>query len=275
MKNKLIKLLLFFLFLTSFVVFSDNILITADDLDFNGKYEEALKLLVDNNDVSNPDLKIIWRIARETFEIADKLSSKDEKVKFFDQGIEITKPFIDIEYGDKRDRAEMIHWYAVNYASKMKVLGIFGGRESMNVLPNVFKMINRCIEIDPEYASAYFFKAKLQDDAPFFLGGDKFEMAVNYQNVLKYADEKEQFFFLVDIAKSFYNRNWSIKKKEDVSNRKDNYQSDGTPEDLSDREYAYQLLIKAKELYDNSKKHSKRDIDKYVELIPLINGMKE
>lgn len=275
MKNKIFNLLIFFLFAIPFIAFSNNILTTVDELDFNGNYSKALKILVENNNSSDPDLKIIWRIARETYEMAENSSSKDDKIEFYNQGIEATKPFINIDYGDERDRAEIIHWYAVNYASKMKDLGVFGGRESLNVVPNVFKLMDRCIEIDPIYASAYFFKAKLQEDVPFFLGGDKFEMAVNYQKVLQYAEDKEKFFYLVDIAKSFYNRNWSVKKKEDAAKKKDDYTSDGTPQDLRDREYAYQLFLKAKELYDSSKKHSKRDIDKYKELIKLIEEMKE
>jgi hypothetical protein len=274
-KNKILNFVLFFLFIPIFFIFSNDILTTVDNLDYNGKYSEALKILTENNDPANPDLKIIWRIGRETFEVGDRLLTKDEKVIFFDQGIEATKSFIDIDYGNKRDRAEIIHWYAVNYASKMKVLGIFAGRESMKVLPNVFKLIDRCIKIDPTYTPAYFFKAKLQEDVPFFLGGDKFEMAINYQKVLKYAEEKENFFYMVDIAKSFYNRNWSIKKKEKALRNNESYQTDGTPPNLSDREYAYQLFLNAKQKYDNSKKHSKRDIDKYKELLKLIEQIKE
>ena len=120
-KNKLFFIIFFLNVFILLFTFSNDIIKKADDLDYNGKYEEALKLLIDNNDLSNPDLKIIWRIGRETFEIANHFSVKEEKIKFYDIGINATNPFIDINFGENRDRAEIIHWYAANYASKTRL----------------------------------------------------------------------------------------------------------------------------------------------------------
>ncbi len=272
--NKIFYFIIFYLLITTLYSFCNDLLKEVDELDYNGKYNEALKLLQDNNNQTNPDLKIIWRIGRETLEIAESYSSKKNKIKLYDEGINTIKPFIDINLGDKRDRAEIIHWYAVNYASKMKVLGIFAGQESLKVVPNVFKLIDKCLEIDPSYAPAYFFKGKLLEDVPSFMGGNKFEMSIYYQNTLKYAGENEKLFFLIDIARSFYNRNWDIKKKKN-SAKNNNIASDGTPPDLNDREYAYQLLLEAKEKYDKNKSFSKREIDKSKELLKLIEELKK
>lgn len=267
--NRTNNFIILFLLIGTVCSFSTDLLKEADELDYNGKYNEALKLLQDNNKESDPDLKIIWRIGRETFEIADNLSSKNDKIKLYDEGIKATKPFIDKDSGDKRDRAEVIHWYMANYASKEKVLGIFGGQESLKVIPNVFKLIDECLAIDPSYAPAYFFKGKLLEDVPSFLGGNKFEMAIYYQNTLKFAAENEKLFFLIDIARSFYNRNWDIKKKKNTA-KNNKLPSDETPPELTDREYAYQLLLQAKEKYDKNRSFSKREIDKSKELLKLL-----
>jgi hypothetical protein len=273
--NKTNNFIILFLLIAVLSSFSDDLLKEADELDYNGNYNKALKLLADNNKESSPDIQIIWRIGRETFEIANNLSSKNDKIKFYDEGIIATKPYININMGRNRDRAEVIHWYAANYASKMKVLGIFAGQESIKVVPNVFKLMDKCLEIDPSYAPAYFFKGKLLEDVPSFLGGDKFEMAIYYQDTLKYAGENEKLFFLIDIAKSFYNRNWDVNKKKRTAKNKKNNSGDGTPQDLSDREFAYQLLLEAKEKYDNNKSFSKREIDKSKELIKLLEEIKK
>ena len=268
MKAIISGLLLFFCILFSY---TEDIIKTTDKLEYEGKYRDALNILREHFNSMSPDIKICWRIARAAFLVSEETNEKSRKMELFEEGINATKPFFNITDADKRDRAELIHWYAVNYASRIKSLGIFGGKESLNIVPEIFKLMDKCLAIDPAYAGAYLFKAKLQAEVPFFLGGDKFEMANNYALALKYA-EKEKMVILADAAKALAKRNWDVTKKAHKADRlkSENYAFNK----LDDMVYSYNLLIEAKKIYENKQNPAEQEKILYKEILKLLEEYK-
>jgi hypothetical protein len=246
----------------------------ADELDYAGKYQEALDVLLNASKDSSTDLQIIFRIGTEAYESANLTGSKKEKLKYYDIGMGATKPFLDNPNLSKRDRVTITHWYMINYASKMKLLGIFGGRESLNIVPALFKAMDNSISIDPEFSGAYFFEAKLYSEVPYFLGGDKIKMAESFLKALSYAEEREKTLMLLDAAKGFIDRNWSAERKRREFKRAGLAKGDGTPVNLSDKEYVINMLSELKTRYEKNSGHSVREEKIYNEAVQLVNKIK-
>jgi hypothetical protein len=239
-----------------------------DDLITQGNYAEAYNLLLSKYDPAKPDLKIIWRIGLACYEYTEIINDKNKKIEWHDKAVNLMKPYIDINYGEKRDRAQVIQWYTINYASKMRLLGIFGGRESMEVVPYMFKMMDKSQSIDPTFAGSYLFEAKLHEDVPFFLGGDKNKMGVNYLYAIDYADEKEKIIMLYEAANSFYKRNWSADKRKEEAAKANITKNDYTK--YSDREYSYILLNEAKNIYESKTNTMPKEKIIYKKVVNLL-----
>lgn len=263
MKTGLITLLCLILPLIGYAATYEEVIYKADELDHQARHQEMLDILLEYHTANPPELKVIWRIGIAIFEVANKKETKNEKIAMFEKGENLLKPYIDIDYGSERDRVEIIHWYMVNYASRLKIKGIFAGREGLTIVPKVFTMMDKCIEIDPAYYSAYYFKAKLHEEIPFIIGGDKFEMGYYYSKALHYAVDRVKILIMIDAANGFVIRNWSAQKKQKEARKRDKYTDDGTPTGLSDKEYALQLINQATALFEAHDNPGVRDREKY------------
>lgn len=267
------KISTFLFFITFTSIYSEDIIFKADKLDFNGDYTGALQALVEAHKNESPNIKLIWRIGRETSEVANIVKTKEEKIKFYEEGIKFTKPFINITNGEPRDRAEIIHWYAVNYASKLKLQGIFAGRESFQVVPIVFDLMDKCIAIDNNYPNAYFFKAKLYREVPEFLGGNMVQMEIEYKFAIKKAEGLLKAFFMLEAAKSYLVRNWDINKKKSIFNKIKTKEISEEELNINDIDNARKLLTEGINMFNNTTNHSKRDIDAFQEATILLNKL--
>lgn len=253
---------------------TQDVIRKADDLDYAGKYQEALDILLNASKDSSSDLQIIFRIGTEAFESGNIAGSKKGKLKFYDIGINATKPFLDSQNLSKRDKVTITHWYMINYASKMKLLGIFGGRESLNIVPTLFRAMDNSISIDPAFSGAYFFEAKLYNEVPYFLGGNKIKMGLCYLKALSLAEDREKTLMLLDAAKGFIDRNWSVERKNREFKKAGPADGDGTPINLSDKEYALNMLTELIKRYDRNVKHSVREEKIYNEAALLADKIK-
>lgn len=272
MGNKVKKYIVFFLLLTKLFVFSLNNIVFFDTLDKNGKYLEALDFLISELNKNN-QVELRWRAALMTFEIAESLTKKSEKIKYYDLGINLTKDYLEDKTISKRDRAEMIHWYMINYASKMKTLGIFAGKEAIDVIPKIISTMDKCIEIDPDFAGSYFFKGKLYADVPSFLGGDKKRIDENLLKAIKLADDRELITMLVGAAEVFIKRNWSSETKTKLL--KDILlQNNSDYLELSDKDFAIKVLNDVIDKYKKKVNPSFRDSENYKKAILMIEQLK-
>jgi hypothetical protein len=217
MHKFIICLLIFFYFIS----FNRNLygfdLETVDSLNYQGKYEEALKLLKDNFNPNSPRAEILWRMGREIFEIAEAIpvNNKDRKISNFDQGVVLLKDYLEINNGSALDKARLIHWYTANYASKAKTIGAL---KALSIVPELFTLEDKAQKIDPTFSDPYFLKAKIDETLPDFLGGDKVRMGVNLSRSIIY--NTDDLTVLVEGAVIFYDRNWSRQKKDDLGKKK-------------------------------------------------------
>lgn len=257
-----------FLFTISFTVSALDFEST-DKLHLLGRYDEEQSLLLSSYDASSPDPALLWRVGRVFFERAERISDddKDKKIAIYDRALTFLKPYLDISYGTKRDRALIVHWYTANYGSKASTKGTL---EALSVVPDLFELTDKALAIDPAFSDPYFVKAKIDDRLPGFAGGDKFRMGENLARALLY--NSTDITVHVDGAKALYKRGWSVDKKKDLAEKKG--RSDGTPADKSDREYAVILLQRAIKLYTEKELPTARDKEKYAEAIKLLKKYK-
>jgi tetratricopeptide (TPR) repeat protein len=240
----------------------------VDTLYEEGKYEEGVKILEKEFSKSASDPEIIWRISRFYFELAEEADkkSKKDKIALYTKAMDVARPFLDISYGDKLTRAEIIFWYAASYGSRGEVIGI---KESLDTVPELFSLADKAIALDPTFAPAYLLKGRIDSSVPSFLGGDKFRMGVNIGKALYY--NSKDMSMLVDSANAFLNRDWEVKKKNSVFKKSG---PDGNPADISDKDYAKKLLGEAVELYKTFSKPTKRDGEKFREALDILKKLK-
>jgi hypothetical protein len=266
--RKIRCIMLMFFLVSTFNVAYPLDLKRVDALNHDGKFEESLKLLKESFDPQKPDLAIVWRMSRDTFELAEAIpsSKKKEKIDKYTEAMDIAKPYLDVTYGEKSDRANVVFFYASNFGSRGRVIGI---KQSLDNLPELKSLADRALEIDPTLSLAYLLKAKIEEEVPSFLGGDKFKMGLFYSQSLKY--DPQNLTVLYDAANALYNRNWDVNKKKSMSDKLKT--SDGTPPDLTDRQYAKKIADSAVQAYKNLTNPSLRDTEQYGNVLKLLKSL--
>lgn len=261
-------LLLVFILILSYSIVPND-LATLDRLLDEGKYSEALPVVEKLFDKTKPEAKVLWKLGRVYYELADASKSKKETISICEKGMAIMKPFIDGNIGGEPiDKAKVVYWYDVLYSRRGKAIGI---KESLDIIPELFSLADKAISIYKEIGEPYHLKAMIDDAVPSFLGGDKFRMGVNFNYALKY--DPENLTFIVDAANGFYERNWDSKKRE-AEAKKNNMKDDGTPSGLSDRAYAKQLIDKAIKIAESKKSLTFSEKKKYNEALELSKKIK-
>ncbi len=271
MKNfiyrKIFLLIIINVFFVSFI--SSMNFKKVDNLYHIGKYQEGVKILEAQFDISNPDPEIIWRIARFYFEIGDALPDKEkqEKIKYFTKGMEASKDYFYISGGSNLDKAQVIFWYTACYGSRAEMIGI---KESLDIIPELFSLADKSLALDPTFAAPYLMLGQIDDAVPFFLGGDKFRMGVNLSKAIK--SNSKDMSVLVESGEIFLKRGWDTNKKAKMAEKFG--KNDGTPQNLSDKEYAKVLFDKSLELYKSIGNPSVRDKVKYNQALELLKKIK-
>ena len=88
------------LVLLNFVLFSysQDIIQRIEALDHHGKYQEALTLLLQYYQKDQKNLSVNWHLAMMTFEVANIVKSKQDKIELYETGINATKNFLNINF---------------------------------------------------------------------------------------------------------------------------------------------------------------------------------
>lgn len=242
----------------------------VDSLYDNCRYDEALEMLKKEVIGNSEDPAFVWRIGRLMYEAADKLPAKpkEDKIAEFTKAMDYLEPYLNMQNGDKYDRANIIFWYGANFGARGEVIGI---KESLSIIPELFNLADKALQIDSSFALPYHLKGRIDMAVPFFLGGDKFRMGINFSKAVKCLPD--DLYILVDAATAFYKRNWDVDKKRKVS--KDKNETDGTPQNLSDREYAEQLIDRVIKIYKAYDTPVVRDVKKYNEALVLLEKIKK
>lgn len=237
-----------------------------DDLSLNKKFRESKALLLKDFNRSNPNVSILWRLGRSYYDEADNYDDKNKRIQACDNGMKFLEPYYKISTGDRRDRAEIIYWYAVLSSLKSKTKGIF---DSLGNLPNLFRYCDEAIKIDPAFGEPYYLKGMIGEAVPIGKYSDKFIMGENFSKALKF--DRDNMWFLVDGAKGFITRNWDKNKKKSMA---DKYgRDDGTPQYLHDKKYAKQLLNEAINVFENGLDKSIKKREKYEEAKQMLKSL--
>lgn len=229
--------------------------VQADKLYDTGKYQETFSLLNSSFDKSKPDPSIIWRIGRIYFEMSELIKNKKDHISMIDKGLEFLKPYYNMNGLEMRPCATIIYWYAKLTLSKSQAKGI---KESLDNIPDILKYCDVSLSTDPSFADPYYLKASINDGIPQLFGGDKFQMSLDITKALSM--EPANYWYLVDGAAYYINRNWDVKKKSSIVRKKG--KSDGSPNNLSDKEYAKQLLTKALDCWKIETDRTLKKLDK-------------
>ncbi len=201
------------------------------------KLNDELNLLNQKYSPSDPQAAVVYRLLRCRQQIVtdNKSMAKKDKIAKLDEAIQFGKPLIDTAKGTARDRAKSVYWYAVCISRKGQVQGVLN---SLSVVPEVRKLCDKAIGIDPGYGDSYYLKALVDDAVPGMAGGDKVRMGLEFAKAV--SCDPQNLWYLVDSA-------CSLKKR----NRKasDNKGDSGVPAGKSDLDYAKELAALARQVY--------------------------
>jgi hypothetical protein len=236
------KVLAFIFLMNLLAAAADPFLDGIDSLNFDGKYSEAIVLLEEKykKTVSDPDLA--WMIAQQCALISEVTAERKARLDLYEKGISYCLPYMNRQNADAKQQSNLIYWYTINYASKIKEQGIFAGKEGMNIIPDVFKLIDKCIELNPEFANAFFFRGKFYGEIPGFLGGNRMKMETDYAKSLKYAGDDDRMYIELEISKSLFKRNWQIDNKVKESSKANIDVNDLISADKNDKDLGISLL---------------------------------
>lgn len=253
------------LLLTGIFLYSSELTPIEKMID-DGRHREAVQILKGEIAKGNPELSVIWRMGWAYYEVVINSSKKSDKITEAERGMALLKPYLNITEGEKLDRAKILYWYAVLSSLKAEAKGIF---ESLGNLPAIFELCKRANTLAPTYPLAYHLMGMVGEAVPMGEYGDKFVMAENFSLALKY--DRKNVTTMVDFARALAKRNWDVDKK--ASQRRKYKRSDGTPEELTDKQYAKNLLERAISIYDNGGKILELDTEKYNEGKKLLKKL--
>lgn len=212
---------------------------TVDNFIKEGNFTKAL---TESKAIFNTEKNatVLWRIGRSYFEIAEKKTDKKEIIGICEEGMSLLKPYVEgtIE-GEPIDIARVIYWYDVLFSKKGKAVGI---KESLDIMPEMFRLADKAISVYKEIGEPYHLKGMIDEAVPSLFGGNKLRMGVNLNNAMKY--DPENIVFLVDAAGAFWGRSWDSNKRGSEA-LKAGLKTDGTPDKVTDKDYAKQILNKA------------------------------
>jgi hypothetical protein len=238
-----------------------------DQLHDNGKYGQALSALRANLDPASPQAAILHRICKSNYEIANAIQKRKPRIKAFETAMKEVEIYLKNSQGSKRDRATLYHWYGILSSKRAESVGVF---ESLGNVPNLMNILDKSLSIDPTFTDPYYIKGMIHKAVPFGKYGDKYLMSVYFSRAVK--GTPDNIFMLTDFAKALDSRNWNTRKKQRVAN-KNKTDSDGTPMNLTDREYAIKVAQMALQEFDKKTNPSLQEKKKIKEAEELLGKL--
>lgn len=202
------------------------------------KLSDELSLLNQKYNASDPQAAVVYRILRCRQQIVtdSKALAKKDKLAQLDEAIQFGKPLLDKAKGTARDRAKSVYWYAVCISRKGQVQGVLN---SLASVPEVRKLCDKCIGIDPTYGDSYYLKGLVDDAVPGIAGGDKNRMGVEFAKA--YSCDPQNLWYIVDFACALKKRNKNVSSNSESST--------GVSAGKSDLDYAKVLASEARKVY--------------------------
>ncbi len=245
--------------------FTDTVL-QAEDLHTEGKYTEAKALLLDAaqaTDDGAEKAELYWRASRETIELGNQ-AEKEKKPTDAVLGL-----FVEAEgYADKAIAANPQNdlgyfWKSASIGRWGQVKGVFNALSKAEPIRN---LLLKVLAINPERADAYFVLGELYREVPGWplsFGNTDFAVSLGREAVDLNAAQVQagmaknvSYEFIIELAKTLRNRNWSAQNRlseqkakaakyaaaKDVFEKGCLYEATVTLKNESDRQEAKEIL---------------------------------
>ncbi len=180
-----------------------------------------------------------YELSKVCFLLGDVASEKKAKLKLFEEGRDYGKEAMKMD-----DTSAWAHfWYMVNVGRIGQTKGVLN---SLILVPEVEKEINKTLQLDPEHTGALDAKAMLFYELPGLLGGNLNKsiealtegIALDSNYTLLYVDMGKVYMKKKDYEKA----RWFLRKAVDIQNP--TYEADHV---LDDKPEALELLEEIKD----------------------------
>ncbi|MFQ5862441.1 MAG: tetratricopeptide repeat protein [Candidatus Brocadiales bacterium] len=141
------------------------------------------------------DYELLWRCSRAYFHLGREAQSKEEKLKFYNEAVEIGKRAVEI----KNDRPEGHFWLGISIGAVGETSGIL---KSLGSAKGVKKEMKQVIAVDDSYeeGGAYRIMGRIDHKVPWLFGGRKSRSHEYYQKALAIApDNTYTHLFLAEL----------------------------------------------------------------------------
>jgi len=143
---------------------TDQLFVARDDVKC---LRQAIAIL-DQKLASQPkDFEVLWRLAKYNYYLADRVTDKNDKSKYYETGIDLAKTSI----GINSQRPEGHFWLAANYGEYAQLKGIF---KSLLLLRSIRTELEQAFSIDPGFdnGNLYLALGELSLRLPWLVGGN-------------------------------------------------------------------------------------------------------
>lgn len=145
------------------------------------------------------NLRALYEFSKVCYLMGDAQDKKDDKLKFYNKGIEYGKKAIDID----KNSVWAHFWYMVNLGRSGQTKGVLN---SLGIVPDIKKEIDIILKLDPKHTGAMDAGAMLYYELPGLMGGN-LNKSIEYLNRAIEIDSNYTILY-VDMAKVY------IKKKD-------------------------------------------------------------
>lgn len=263
---------LFFLLFSTFPLFCEN-LSEVKQLFREGKYEAALDVLYARVEKGDPDFDTLEMMGDTAFEMTETAKNKKTILAVIEKATSVLSQFVDHPSYSNPEKARILHKYNALIAKKAQQLNPL---DSLKILPEIFDNAEKTIQLDPSFSEPYFIMLAVDDAAPAIIGdpskrgeNSKHRIGINLIKTLK--GDPDNLYFLVEGAAALLNRNWSSEQKRKTA-KKEGF-DDTTPQNLSDKEYAKELLERAVSVYPELDSPARIETEKYQKALSLLKKL--
>ena len=295
MKKSIIWLTL--LFMTTAGAFCDIALTMAeaDALDKAYKYREAKDILeaaLGKGATNGEKAQIYWRLSRTTLNIGDDAEDaglpKKELLAIFEEGEAFADKAIELDPGNHLG----YFWKSANMGRWGQTKGIFAALDKAAPMRD---LLAKAVSIDPDHAESYFVLGELFDEVPgpplsfgnmsFAVSFGRKSIALHEKNLSTGKTDEKRFDFYIKLAKHLYKRNWNVKRRTNVAQKRladynsgpdafgknCHYESTVTLVEMSDRDEAVTILGKVTGELEGMAERNKSQNDHLLEAKEMLS----